>query len=181
MSDWDIRGQDLRSYYAAFGRRAMPDGAIYTLAVAESALPDGHIGYQAWMTDVAGVPFFAPSLKAWCVSLARTAATLRPLLGKRRVTLVKSWREDWGQQAARDGLCVALFGADSVPGLEARAVQYDCRWQAYKRVRDIVAGCVLRQMQEFEDALGWATRLRGESYYAAQVLGDMPVRETCDR
>jgi hypothetical protein len=169
-----VKGNDLRSYFAAFGRRAMPDAAIYTLAAANSVLPDGHVGFEAWMTDAAGVPFFAPKLKAWSVDLARTAATLRPLLGKRRVPLVKSWREDWGPQAARDGLCLALFGEGAVAGLESRAKQYRCRWQAYKRVRDLVAGCVLRQMDEFESALVWATKLRGESYQAAQLLGDMP-------
>jgi hypothetical protein len=173
VGDYDLKGPDLRSYYAAFGRRALPDGAIYTLAVAESALPDGHIGYEAWMTQVAGVPFFAPSLKAWSVSLARTAATLRPLLGKRRVQLVKSYRDDWGSQAARDGLCVALWGEKVVPGLEARATEFGCRWQAYKRIRDIVGGCVIRQIDDFESSLVWATRLRGESYLATLALGDM--------
>ena len=174
MSDRDIRGPDLRSYYAAFGRRALPDGAIYALSVASSALPDGHIGYDAWMTQVAGVPFFADSLKEWAISLARTAATLRPLLGKRRVQLVKSYRDDWGRQAALDGLCLALFGGSEVPGLEARSVEFGCRWQAYKRIRDIVAGCVSWQADEYEAALVWATRLRGETYWATMALGDMP-------
>lgn len=158
VRDYDI--DDLRSYYAAFGRRQLPDAAHFTAAVADSTLPDAHIGYEVWITWVAEVPFFREKLTQWAEGVGELAATLKPKLKKHSRTYVESYRPSWGRQASRDGLCMALYGAGSVPGLEARATELGCRWQAYKRVRDFVAGAITQQMQQFESALVWATRLK---------------------
>lgn len=164
---WDI--DDLRGYYAAFGRRQLPDAAHYTAAVAESTLPDGHVGYGAWITWVAEVPFFVGTLRTWAEGLGETAATLKPRIGERHRTYVESYRDDWGRQASRDGLTMALFGEGSVMGLTARAKQFGCRWQAYRKVRNFVAGATTLQINQFESALLWATRLKRHDYESAPL------------
>lgn len=155
---WDI--DDLRGYYAAFGRRQLPEAAHYTAAVACSTLPDSHVGYDLWITWVADVPFFERSLTQWAEGLGELAATLKPRIGERHRTYVESYRPEWGRQASRDGLRMAIMGPNFVPGLETRATQLGCRWQAFKKIRNFVAGAATVQMQQFESQLLWATRLK---------------------
>lgn len=77
---------------------------------------------------------------------------------QRRQSRVGAYRVDWGHQAARDGLALAIWGgkhADliynglyvvnqtgwcEVPGVGARAKQFDCTKEAYQSVRDEVGG-----------------------------------------
>lgn len=156
QGDYQIKGRDLRQLYAPFCRRPLGDQAIWCLSLASSTLPEHHIGYQAWITDTADTDCHISELLRWCKDLAATAATLKPLLGRRRRLLVESYRQDWGDQAAVDGLWLALKGKAAVPSLEFRAEQFGCRWQAYARIRGLVAGCVVLQMAQYEDALRWA-------------------------
>lgn len=165
---WDI--DDLRGYYAAFGRRQLPESAHFTASVACSALPENHIGYDLWITWVAEVPFFERELIQWAEGLGELAATLKPKIGERHRTYVESYRPEWGRQASRDGLRMAIRGPNLVPGLESRATQLKCRWQAFKKVRNFVAGAALLQMQQFESQLLWATRLKR---LEAPALADM--------
>jgi hypothetical protein len=166
---WDI--DDLRGYYAAFGRRQLPDAAHYTAAVACSTLPDSHVGYDLWITWVADVPFFERELVQWAEGLGELAATLKPLIGERHRTYVESYRPEWGRQASRDGLRMAILGPNFVPGLETRATQLGCRWQAFKKIRNFVAGAATVQMQQFETQLLWATRMKW--VIDAPALADM--------
>lgn len=168
---WDI--DDLRGYYAAFGRRQLPDAAHYTAAVADSTLPDNHVGYDLWITWVAEVPFFERSLVEWAEGLGELAATLKPRIGERSRTYVESYRPQWGRQASRDGLRIAILGPNFVPGLQTRATELGCRWQAYKKIRDFVAGAALLQMSQFEGQLVWATRLKRHDYATESTLADM--------
>lgn len=170
---WDI--DDLRGYYAAFGRRQLPDAAHYTAAVADSTLPDTHVGYELWITWVADVPFFRDELEQWAEGLGELAATLKPRLGERHRTYVESYRPEWGRQASRDGLEMAIKGPNYVPGLETRATQLNCRWQAFRKIRNFVAGAAIVQMQQFEGQLLWATRLKRHDYESHLALADMPA------
>ena len=168
---WDI--DDLRGYYAAFGRRQLPDAAHYAAAVADSTLPDNHVGYDLWITWVADVPFFEKSLIAWAEGLGELAATLKPRIGERRRTYVESYRPQWGRQASRDGLRMAILGPNFVPGLTTRATEFGCRWQAYQKIRDFVKGAALMQMSQFEGQLLWATRLKRHDFAGERPLADM--------
>jgi len=60
--------------------------------------------------------------------------------GQRRRSLVEAYRPDWGHQAARDGLAMALWPhlREGVPGIGKRAEAYHCGKQGYQRVRDEV-------------------------------------------
>ena len=157
--DYDLRGSDLQTYYAQFGRRAMSDAAIWALAKAEMEMPANHIGFKAWITCVAGVESYCPELQRWAVGLAATVARMKPRLRKNARRFVVSYRPEWGRQAAIDGLSIALFGADTVPSIQSRATTLGCDWDAYQRLRDFVAGAVVMQMVEYQSELAWAVKV----------------------
>lgn len=162
QADYTVRGRDLRQLYAAFCRRPLGDDAIWCLSLASSTLPEHHIGYEAWITDTADTDCHIPQLLRWCKDLAATAATLKPLLGlrQRRRLLVENYRKDWGDQAATDGLWLALKGKDSIPSAIDRAEQFGIHRDPYKRIRGLVAGCVVLQMTQYEEALQWAVKVQ---------------------
>lgn len=60
--------------------------------------------------------------------------------GQRRRSLVESYRPEWGHQAARDGLAMALWPelSGDVPGIGKRCDALGCGKQGYQRVRDEV-------------------------------------------
>lgn len=157
---YDVRGRDIRQLYAGFCRITLSDEAIWSLSLASSVLPENHIGFELWITEVAGVTCHDKKISAWCKSLGRAVAELAPLLGKRRRVLVESYRPEWGDVAAMDGLQYAMLGKDSVKGIEARAAELNCRPQAYTRIRNLVAGSVVLQMQQYETQLAWAVRIQ---------------------
>jgi len=157
--DYDLRGVDLQTYYASFGRRAMSDGAIWALAKAEMELPDHHIGFKAWITCVAGVESYCPELQRWAVGLAATIARMKPRLKKNARRFVDSYRPAWGRQAAIDGLMMAVFGPATVPSLRARGDELGCDRESYQRLRDFIAGAVVAQMHEYQAELEWAVKV----------------------
>lgn len=158
--DYDIRGRDIRQLYAGFGRKPLGDGAIWALSLAQSTMPPNSIGFEAWITFVADADCHGEKLRDWATGLARCMATVRPLLGKRRRLLVTKFEPSWGDQAALDGLTLALFGPAKVPAILARSEEYGCSREAYRRIRDLIAGVVLFQIAQFEDALAWAVRIQ---------------------
>ena len=157
-NSYDDRKRDLRSYYAQFGRRPLNDSAVWSLSLADSTLPEGHIGYRAWITYVAGIPTHCVELQRWSVGLGATASRMRPKRGQRARQYVEGYKPAWGRQASLDGLNIALFGAPAVPTLNARSEEFGVHHQTYRKVRDLVAGAVLLQMWQYEDALDWAVR-----------------------
>ena len=159
--DYDLRGADLRQLFAGYCRIPLSDGAIWSLSLAQSTMPPNSIGFEAWITHVADSDCHGERLADWAKALAHAMATIKPALpGKRRELLVRSYRKEWGDQAALDGLTAALWGDSRVPSYDSRAEQFKCRWQAYKRIRDLVRGVVTLQMVQFESALAWAVRLQ---------------------
>lgn len=163
QGDYDIRGQDLRTYYACFTRRALPEGALWRLSLASSVLPEEHIGYKFWLTLVSGTDRFCPELQDWAIGLGATVARMKPRLSRRAREYVISYDHAWGQRASLDGLASALFGADQVPSVRARADEFGCDRDAYKRIRDFVAGAFTLSAWQYEDALRWAHRIARDS------------------
>lgn len=159
IGDWDIRGTDLRAYYAGFTRRALPEGALWRLSLASSCLPDRHPGYKAWLTMVAGTERFCPELQAWAIGLGATIARMKPKLKMRSRTYVISYDHAWGKQASLDGLCCAILSPDHLPSIRERADEFGCDREAYQRVRDFVAGALALAAWQYEDALRWAHRV----------------------
>jgi len=157
--DWDIKSQDLRQYYAGFTRRALPDGAIWRLSLAQSCLPDGHIGYKVWLTMVAGTDRFVPEIQEWAIGVGETIARMKPRLRKNAREYVPSYQDVWGKQASLDGCGMAILGPDRAPTVSSRASEFGCDWDAYDRVRGFVAGAMLLAQWQYEDALRWAHKV----------------------
>ena len=158
--DYTDRKRDLRTYYAQFGRRPLSDSAVWSLSLADSTLPEGHIGFRAWITYVAGVEAHCVELQRWAVGLGATASRMRPKRGQRRRQYVEGYRHEWGRQASLDGLNLVMFGQDSVPSLTSRADEFGTTRESYAKVRALVGGAVALQLWQFEDALDWATRMQ---------------------
>lgn len=78
-------------------------------------------------------------IKEWGYTVAVEYAGSRGS-GQRRRSIVESYRTDWGHQAARDGLFLALWPdlREDVPGIVKRCDGFGCGHQAYQRVRDEV-------------------------------------------
>lgn len=150
---WDVKGPDLRQYYAGFCRRALPDEAIWRLSMASSYLPKEHIGYQAWLTMVAGTDRFLHDLQDWAVSVGGAIAAMKPRLKSNARAYVPSYGAEWGRQAAIDGAILALYGERVVPAYTAQADTFGCHHASYKRIRDFVAGAMLVAAQQFEAEL----------------------------
>ncbi len=163
QADYFIRGQDLRSYYAGFTRRALPEGALWRLSLASSVLPEEHVGYKFWLTLISGTDRFCPELQDWAIGLGATMARMKPRLKQRARVYVSSYSHEWGRQASLDGLVGALSGLDAIPSLRDRAEQFGCDREAYKRVRDFVAGAFTLSAWQYEDALRWAHRVARDS------------------
>jgi hypothetical protein len=83
---------------------------------------------------------YANRLKEWAYKAAVEYAGSKGGAQRRR-SLVQSYRADWGHQAARDGLALALWPSlrDDVPGIVKRAEQFGCGKQCFQRVRDEVS------------------------------------------
>lgn len=75
---------------------------------------------------------------------------------QRKRSMVESYRLDWGHQAARDGLAIALWGKSHVPGSRERALHFKCGQQAYRRVRDEVGGKASELIAEFRHFVNMA-------------------------
>lgn len=159
VGDYDLKTADLRTYYAGFCRRALPDGSIWRLSLASSCLPEGHPGYMVWLTMVSGTDRFGPKLHDWAMGLAATIAVMKPRLKTRARTYVASYDHAWGRQAAADGLNIALYGSKSVPSIRQQAEALECDREAYGRIRNFVAGSLLLASDQYEDALQWAHRV----------------------
>lgn len=147
---YDLRAADISTYYARFGHRRLPHGALMALSAASAALPPRHIGYMAWLTNVAGVDYFAPHLKQWAQSLGAHIANANVRAGHRRAKYCAAWRDDWGRQACLDGLSLGMFGRNYVVGSHVRAQQFDCRDEDYRKIRDFVGGAVGMAISQFE-------------------------------
>jgi hypothetical protein len=77
---------------------------------------------------------------------------------------VRGYRRDWAHQAARDGLCDALWGHLQGTGLDARSAQFKISRRQYQRVRDHVRDSARELMASFEAELS--------------VLNALDLRET---
>lgn len=156
VGDYDLRGPDLRTAFAGFCRRPTSDAANWALCQASRHLPEHHVGYELWMTDVAGADVYILGLMHWAKRLAWAAACLKPRMGVRRRRMIEGYRRDWGNQAALDGLELGLMGRCA--SANARADQFGIHRDGYRRLRNFVAGVVVLQSGQFEAELALAVR-----------------------
>ena len=157
-NDFDIRGKDLRQHFAIFGRKTLPDNLQSVLQLAKSTMPDNHIGDKLWLTQVSGCVVYADHIKDWSREFAHAIATCKPYRGKynKNTWLVASYKRDWGDWSALDGIVIATGFGERISA-RARAKQFKVNRDAYVKVRNLVAGALLQQSAEFEEALGWSS------------------------
>jgi hypothetical protein len=101
----------------------------------------------------------ARKVKDWGYQLAAEFAATR-----RGSARVRGYRVSWARQAARDGLCLALWGHLRGTGLAARSAQYSIGERPYQRVRDHVRDTASALLLEFETMLSAANDLDVASY-----------------
>jgi hypothetical protein len=132
----DRPGADERT--GAFWWGAQDEEIAWALSLAHTVSPDP-IARHLYVAHAAQDVRHSRAIKDWGYRVAVEFAGAKGS-GQRRRSLVESYRTDWGHQAARDGICMALWPdlRDEVPGIGKRADQYGCGKQAYQRVRDEV-------------------------------------------
>lgn len=123
---------------AAFWWGAHDEEVAWALALA-NAVASEPIAKRLYVAHVGEDTRDARELKEWGYRLAVEFVGSKGS-GQRKRSMVESYRTDWGHQAVRDGLALALWPhlREEVPGICKRAEQYKCGKQAFQRVRDEV-------------------------------------------
>lgn len=129
---------DVDQRVAAFWWGQRDEDVAWALALCRMAAwePVAHKLYIAHATqDIRQ----ARDVKEWAYRVAAEFVGARGS-GQRKRSLVESYRTDWGHQAARDGLALAMWPdlRNDVPGIGKRCAHFRCGKQAYQRVRDEV-------------------------------------------
>lgn len=131
-------GPDTDQRVASFWWGQPDEPVSWALSLAHTVSPDP-IARHLYIAHVAEDTRHNRAIKDWGYRQAVEFVGARGS-GQRRRSMVESYRPEWGQQAARDGLALAMWGhlRDCVPGIGKRAEALSCGKQAYQRVRDEV-------------------------------------------
>lgn len=123
---------------AAFWWGARDEEVGWALALCK-IVADDPIAQRMYIAHAAEDVRHARELKDWAYRVAVEFAGSRGS-GQRRRSQVEGYRTDWGHQAARDGIAIALWPhlRDDVPGIGKRCDRFGCGKQGYQRVRDEV-------------------------------------------
>lgn len=128
---------DIDQIMADFTRLPIGDDRAGWLQLAGMVSSDKIAG-PLYLSSVAWADGYWPAIKQWGYLCAVEFVGARKSEQRRR-SLVESYRLDWGHQAARDGLAIAMWGVGEVPGSRDRALSFACGQRAYRRVRDDVS------------------------------------------
>ena len=149
---FDIRGRDTAQRFASFPRKTLNQDLHSVLQYAKTLLPENHIGDKLWLTNVSGCSVYEAHIADWAREFAHAICTMKPLRKTRRYPLVSSYKPEWGNWAALDA-CVIVTRLGERVSINARCEQLGCKWDAYKKVRNLVASALLVQNSEFEYAM----------------------------
>jgi len=123
---------------AAYWWGKQDDSVAWWLATCRMIASDP-IAQSLYLAHVAEDMSQRRAIKDWSYAAAAKFAGAKGS-GQRRRSVVESYRLDWGHQAARDGVFMALWGdLEDVPGITYRCETFGCGKQAYQRVRDEIA------------------------------------------
>jgi hypothetical protein len=134
----DDRFDTLAKRVAAFWWGVTDEEVAWAMVLANMVAPEP-IANRLYLMHATEDLRYARSVKEWAYRIAVEFVGQKGS-GQRRRSLVESYRPDWGHQAARDGVSMALWPhlSDGVPGIRGRALHFKCGQQAYQRVRDEV-------------------------------------------
>jgi hypothetical protein len=157
-AEWDMNLNTIDDIYAGFGRVSMTDEAIMYLSRAKLAIPKASKGDILFLTSRSGCKCFVKELSKWAEMVAESIAQAQYKPDGRKNTrrYVEGYRKEWGAQAAKDGICLAMFGPKDVPGISARCEEFGVGKQGYQRIRDFVGGAAAMAIEEYRYALLWA-------------------------
>lgn len=122
---------------AAYWWGAQDEDVAWWLGLCKMVNPDP--AQNLYLAHVAEDVRIAHGLKEWAYRKAVEYAGSKGT-GQRQRSLVEAYRPEWGHQAARDGLAIALWPdlRDMVPGIGKRCDALGCGKQGFQRVRDEV-------------------------------------------
>lgn len=159
-----VEPRGVRERYAEWASGRRDEGMAFIVAGASNGASDP-VAYPLFDLHLMefGACGFGP--KARTVKDWGYAEAARYVTSRRHQARVRGYRLDWARQAARDGLCLALWGHLRGCGLAARAEQFGIGERGYQRVRDHVETVAKQLLTEFETLLGAANALdqRGDN------------------
>jgi hypothetical protein len=148
----------VRERYTEWASGARDEGMAFIVAGASNGSSDP-VAYSLF--DLHLMEFHANGFagKARVVKDWGYAEAARYVTSRRHQARVRGYRVDWARQAARDGLCLALWGHLHGYGLAYRAEQFGIGERPYQRVRDHVQTTASKLLVEFETLLAAANGL----------------------
>lgn len=168
----DDRFDTLAKRVAGFwaGNRDRDLELVWALGLARLVAPEP-VAEMLYLTHVTEDLCYMREIKEWGYMAAVDFAGSKGS-GQRRRSLVESYRPDWGHQAARDGMAMALWPEQTadVPGVRTRSLAFHCGQQAYERVRsevmrrtgDLIAGFRLDLAEALDERCSADLRNRWE-------------------
>ena len=170
-NDYDLKTHDLKAKYlpdylaqrvAIFARKnfGVDEHSLVQLAreFAIERYGVNHVGDKIYITIVAGSGKYIARLTDWAVEFGEAISKSTTENKYYRKALVTSYNRTWGSVASLDGLDIALYGkADK--SLRERARDFKCDRDAYKKVRNYVAGALLVQYDQFQEELIYSWRV----------------------
>lgn len=133
--DWDLRGIDLDSLFAADELSdTCIDAAIRTQAKFDRSFP----GWLLYRRVASGTNLFDRHLEAWAVGCARGLSRAEKVNGRAYVSAATRQKPGWVAQAGRDALDYAIFGRFPASADE-RESRFGVSHKTYIKVRDPVA------------------------------------------
>lgn len=177
--DFDIKNLDLASYFAPFGRRQMPDKAIWLLSLASTTMPENSVGAEVWLARVSGTYVHDGMLRRWAHELADAfgKGQFRPLRGKLRRPMFSAYSPRWGHIAADDGILTVITGRR--PPTRERCRELDVHHDKFDRMVDLVAALAAMQCDQYEDALRWAVCVCRNREIDLDALSPRTIPEAC--
>jgi len=146
---------DMYQVFADFGRETLTAEKAFWLGLVRTVCGNTSLPTDLFIAKASGTMGRVGRFKEWgCLTAAQFVGPRES--EQRRRSTVGAYRTDWGRQAARDGLALAIWGTKhpdviynglyvvngtgwcDVPGVAARARQFGCTKEAYQSVRDEV-------------------------------------------
>lgn len=160
--DWDLRGVDLDTLFAADELSdSCLDAAVRACARFDNSFP----GWFLYRRVANGTNLFDRHLEAWAISCARLLARAEKENGRRWISGATRGKPGWIAQAGRDALDFAIFGKYA-EGLNERAQRFGVSNKSYQAIRDPMARCMWIGMDTYRAILFaeyWQVR-RDEKY-----------------
>lgn len=151
---YDQSPPDIDQIMAGFTRTPLGEDRAWWLGYANMCSSDP-IAADLYFSSIAWDDSSWPRIKEWGYRVAVEFVGARKSEQRKR-SLVESYRVDWGHQAARDGLGLAMWGPTDIPGSRSRALDFKCGQQAYRRVRDEVSAQAASLIAEYRYYLDMA-------------------------